>query len=381
MKKLLVLSLAISLTSSAFALNWQMVGARSMAMGGAGVVTASGTNAQYYNPALLGEALGEEKTDENGFHFGIQMETPAIGSNQTATVGDGMSYIKELLKKGYTPYANMDIGFGIRRGNFGFSIRNLDVMTIRRIGTTNVALADTAAFTEAAFGYGFHLFEGVRVGGNFKVIQGTTMERDFRITDNISFGKLMQKSWHHKKLSADWGIDLGAAINLSELFSGNFIFNPDIGFTVKNINTPKFKRPERPNGVGVSNWNTDEYKLKPQYRLGAAIHPIADRLTIAADVDLNKNETSIPNYDSRQLSAGLEMMVWNGHDLQVPIRFGMNKNMAEDKAPTYITAGFGTIGHDFDFELGLAVGDKTEKIKGHDWPNAMGLSMTFAWYF
>ena len=381
MKKILVLSLAICLSSSAFALNWQMVGARSMAMGGAGVVTASGTNAQYYNPSLLGEPVWDEQTDENGFHIGVQMETPKIGTTASGT-GSGMSYIRDLLKKGYVPYANMDIGFGVRRGNFAFSIRSLDVMSFTHNGTKS--LVDTGLFTEAAVGYGFYLFEGVRLGGNLKVIQGTTMEKNFDLAGNVTFGSLMKHSWNHKKLSADWAIDLGASVNLSELFSGNFIFNPDIGFTVRNLNTPKFKRPERPVGLAPNQmWNTDEYKLKPQYRLGAAIHPIADRLTIAADLDLNKNDTSIKDidYKSRQLSAGLEAIVWNDHTLKVPLRVGFNKNLEEDEAPTYVTTGFGILGHTFDFELGLAVGDKTEKIKKHDWPNALGLSMTFAWYF
>ena len=367
-----------------------MVGARSMAMGGAGVVIASGTNAQYYNPALLGEAIGDEKTDENGFHFGVQIETPVVSSESSDSTSEGMSYIKELLKKGRAPLINSDIGFGIRRGNFGFSIRSLDVMAIRpaNMATRNIAppsqtraLADVAAFTEASFGYGFYLIEGVRLGGNLKVIQGTTMETGFNWhSDDMDFSDLMRKSWHHKKLSADWGVDLGAAVNLSELFRGNFIFNPDIGFTVKNLNTPKFKRPQKPENW-TSSWNSEDYKLKPQYRVGAAIHPIADRLTIAADLDLNENETAIPNYKSQQLSAGMEVIVWNDHTLKVPLRVGMNKNLAEDNAPTYVTAGFGTIGHDFDFELGLACGDRTQKLKGHDWPNALGLSMSFAWYF
>lgn len=379
MKKILVLSLAICLSSSAFALNWQMVGARSMAMGGAGVVTASGTNAQYYNPSLLGEPVWDEQTDENGFHIGVQTEAPKVSNGPSySTPSHGMAYFKELLKKGYSPYTNADIGFGVRRGNFAFSIRSLDIMSMTRSGSN--VLADTALFTEAAVGYGFYLFEGVRIGGNLKVIQGTTMENSFGLNSDTSFGDLMKHSWNHKKLSADWGIDLGASVNLSELFSGNFIFNPDIGFTVRNLNTPKFKRPEEPNGH-TGPWNTDEYKLKPQYRLGAAIHPIADRLTVAADIDLNKNDTSIPGYKSKQLSAGLEAIVWNDHTLKVPLRVGFNKNLEEDDAPTYVTAGFGTLGHTFDFELGLAVGDRTVKVKKHDWPNAMGLSMTFAWYF
>lgn len=380
MKKLLALSLSICLSSSAFALNWQMVGARSMAMGGAGVAIASGTNAQYYNPALLGEKAGDEKTDENGFHFGIQTETPKLADEHGSSSGHDMSYLKDLLKKGYVPLTNADIGFGIRRGNFGFSIRSLDVMEIHRI-QQRFALANMAAFNEAGIGYGFYLFEGLRIGANLKVIQGTAMETYFDwSTSETGFSGFMRDAWRNKKTSADWGLDLGAALNLSELFQGNFIFDPDIGFTVRNLNTPKFKRPTRPTGWG-NTWNTDDYKLKPQYRLGAAIHPIANRLTIAADIDLNKNETLIADYKSQQLSAGMEVIVWNEHTLQVPLRVGMNKNLAEDKAPTYITAGFGVLDHDFDFELALSCGDKTNKIKSHDIPNALGLSMTFAWYF
>ena len=381
MKRLLVLSLTICLSSSAFALNWQMVGARSMAMGGAGVVTASGTNAQYYNVALLGEVPGDEKTDENGFHLGIQIETPKIGPADGTAGSSGISYIKELLAKGYVPYTNMDVGFGVRRGNFAFSIRSLDVVSFTH--NADKALIDSAAFTEAALGYGFYLVRGVRLGGNVKVIQGTTMEKNFDLSSNVGIGSLMKHSWNHKKLSADWGIDLGASINFSELFNGNFIFNPDIGITAKNLNTPTFKRPDRPNMAPNLPWNTDKYELKPQYRAGAAIHPFTNRLTIAADLDLNKNETSIKGieYKSRQLSLGAEAIVWNDHTFQVPLRVGMNKNLAEDDAPTYITAGFGVLDHDFDFELGLAVGDRTERIKKYDIPNALGLSMTFAWYF
>ncbi len=380
MKKLLTLSLAICLSSSSFALNWQMVGARSMAMGGAGVVIASGTNAQYYNPALLGEATGDEKTDENGFHFGIQTETPKLKDEHPASSGHSMSYLKDLLKKGYVPLTNTDIGFGIRRGNFAFSIRSLDTMSMRRI-QQRFALANMAAFNEAAIGYGFYLVEGLRLGGNLKVIQGTALETAFDwSTSETGFGSFMRDAWHNRKLSADWGVDLGAAINLSDFFQGNFIFNPDIGLTVRNLNTPKFKRPKRPAGWG-NTWDSNDYKLKPQYRLGAAIHPVSDRLTIAADIDLNKNETTIEGYKSQQLSAGMEILVWNEHSLKVPLRLGVNKNLAEDEAPTYITGGFGTIGHDFDFELGLSCGDRTNKVKSWHLPSALGLSMSFAWYF
>ena len=55
MKKIFycTLILLLSVTTKSFADKWQTVGARAMGMGGAGVAIAYGTDAQYYNPALL----------------------------------------------------------------------------------------------------------------------------------------------------------------------------------------------------------------------------------------------------------------------------------------------------------------------------------------
>ena len=349
MKKVLTLVFAFCLSSSAFALNWQMVGAGSMAMGGVGVVTSEGTNAQYYNPALLGVVDGDEYAYYDAFHVGLQTETPKLGSESGSSPAENLAYLKDLLSKGYSSLTNLDVGFGIRRGNFGFSIRSLGEVAVTPQSGTN-ALLDGAAATEAAFGYGFHLIEGVRIGANVKVIEGTTMGTTFNwSSDNVGFGGLVKRAWRNKKFSTTWGVDVGAVIN--------FIFNPDIGITAKNLNTPKIKNYEG------NTERTDKYfKLKPQYRLGAAIHPFTERLTIAGDIDLNENDTLIANYNSRQIAGGIEYLVVNRHTFQVPIRVGVNKNLAEDDAPTYFTAGFGTIGHIFDFELGLAIGDKTEKI-------------------
>ncbi len=374
MKKVLILLSAFCLSSSAFALNWQMVGARSMAMGGVGVVTAEGTNAQYYNPALLGVVDGDEYAYYDAIHIGVQTENPKLASESSATAAKGFPYIKDLMKKGYGSFTNADVGFGIRRGNFGFSIRSLETLAVTpQTGTR--ATIEGMAFTEANFGYGFHLFEGVRIGGNLKVIEGTSIATGFLWNnDEAGFGGLMKRAWRNKKFSTSWGIDLGAAVNLSDLFQGNFLFNPEIGITAKNLNTPKFKRYD----VYSLKYT---YKLKPQYRLGAAIHPI-DRLTIAGDLDLNKNETLIEGYDSRQIAGGVEYLVVDRHTFQIPLRAGINKNLVEDDAPTYFTAGFGAIGHVFDFELGLTIGDKMiKKIDKNKWPNAMGLAMSFSWYF
>ena len=521
MKKLLAVSLTICLSSSAFALNWQMVGARSMAMGGAGVVTASGTNAQYYNPALLGEIPGDEKTWENGFHLGVQGEKPAIidasrklmdvsaqfkqlrinigddallSASDLIAISKGMPHIQDLVNDNSFATVSADAGFGLRRGNFGFSIRSINGMVATpvadinnlRIGyagdigiqisdntslptqhttdaialknaiastpsalenlrkmfgitsgyntaqdlayaivnsledspaashaeitsavnslianlsdLTNIlnnmtdasdfysgnktrALVDMASFNEASLGYGFHIIHGIRLGGNVKVIEGLMDGTGIMLlSDDVGFSTLMKDAWKNRKFSTNWGLDLGAAINFSDLFQSNVLFNPDLGITAKNLNSPKFKRPKRPAGWAYE-WNSEDYKLKPQYRAGASIHPFTNRVTVAADIDLNKNDTISGNYKSRQLSLGLEVIAMQRHTFQLPVRVGMNKNLAEHDAPTYITAGFGALNHDFDFELGLAIGDRTEKVNGNDWPNAMGLSMTFAWFF
>ncbi len=518
MKKLFALMLTICLSSQAFALNWQMVGARHMAMGGAGVATANGTLAQYYNPALLAVNDIYNKHNEISFNFGLQAETSkalldatkklmdmsdqykkvqyymsSTGANTHAgalkTVFEGMGDINDIFKNDLGVLTNADAGLGFKFGNFAVSARSLgsmsalpvidrqnlilkssssgfnfssvttspagygteaaalssaissanignDLKTLISASTNNPTslaniiinsmvdagsqqseiqaavsemvanmpavanlingisssgglysdnqtrvMADMAVFSEAALGYGFNLVHGISLGANVKVIEGTTAQTGiFILSDDMGVGDVIKEAWNNKKFSTNWGVDLGAAVNFSELFQADVFFNPQVGITARNINSPKFKRPKAPTGWTLP-WNQEDYKLKPQIRAGAAINPFTKRLTLTADIDLNENETVLQNYKSRQLSAGLEVLTIDDYYFKLPLRFGVNKNLAQSDAPMYFTAGFATVTPVFTFELAAAIGDGTEKVDNKDIPNAAALSMNFAWFF
>lgn len=511
MKKILILLVTICLSSSAFAANWQMVGARSMGMGGTGVATAQGTYAQYYNPALLAVKQEGDRNSQLSFGLGMQGETTSAiydaakqlmdmserykalvnnmepgtnlaGTEDLQTIFEGMADINDLLKNNTGILFGADLGVGFKSGNFGVSIRSLGSMaaapvidrnnllvyntgtsglnfipttslnnpslTVFRdmlktsiqdtnivndlqvlIGTSvddpeklaniiintidgalipdikkavdsmvnnmsNVAefikgvsatsglysdnktrvMAEMAAFSEAALGYGLNIIHGISLGASVKVIEGTTAQTGiFVLQDDMGLGGIIKDAWSNKKFSTNWGLDLGALINFSDLFQGQVLFNPQVGITAKNINSPAFKRPGAPTNWTLP-WNSDDYKLKPQIRAGASINPVK-RITVAVDVDLNKNETTLKDYKSQQLAAGVEILTVDDIMFKLPIRFGINKNLAKSSAPMYFTAGFATMGHNVGFEMAAAIGDGVEKIDGNNAPNALGLSM------
>ncbi len=514
MKKTLTLLVTICLASSAFAAKWQMVGARSMGMGGTGVATAQGTYAQYYNPALLAVKQEGDRNSQLSFGLGMQGETTSatldaakrlmdmsdrykdlvahmsaganVDKHDLTIIFDGMGNIDDLLKNNTGALFNADAGIGFRFGHFGVSInalgsvaaspvidrnnilinsgagglvfvnntatpasssfaafatmlqtaiQNADVATelntlINGSGTNaqevanilantllsatggdagaakpsvdamianmgNVAelikgvpmtglysdnqtrvMAEMAAFSEASLGYGFTVIPGFSLGANVKVIEGTTAQTGiFVLEDEFGFGGIVKDAWGNKKFSTNWGVDAGALVNFSELFQGNVLLNPQVGLTVKNINSPKFKRPEAPTDWTLP-WNTEDYKLKPQVRAGASINP-SERVTIAVDLDISKNETTLKDYKSQQIAAGVEILTINKVMFKLPVRFGVNKNLAESSAPTYFTAGFATLGHEVGFEMAASIGDGTEKVDGNTIPNAFGLSMNF----
>ena len=103
MKKILILLVTICLSSSAFAANWQMVGARSMGMGGTGVATAQGTYAQYYNPALLAVKQEGDRNSQLSFGLGMQGET-------TSAIYDAAKQLMDMSERYKALVNNMEPG-------------------------------------------------------------------------------------------------------------------------------------------------------------------------------------------------------------------------------------------------------------------------------
>jgi len=247
-----------------------------------------------------------------------------------------------------------------------------------------LAMADTATFGEMSLGYGMQVFRGIKVGGNFKVISGYTAETGVMIlTDDQKVKDIYKDAKDNKKNTTNVAVDLGAMLNLSQLLEKDIVLNPQFGFTARNINGPKFDRPDLPAGTNpaiAQNWRTDKYQLKPQARAGAAVNPFK-WMTFAADIDLTENETIAKNIKSRQLALGLEFNVVNKPTFNMPVRIGYNKNLAQSELEPFYTAGIGFNMMHFFIELAGAVSTKTAEIDGKKYPSSAAASITLGSLF
>ena len=116
MKKIflmLIVFLFASITYS-FAQSWQFVGARAMGMGGAGVATAYGPDAQYWNPAGLTQ---EEDVNETGLLIDAGANSACTPEMlfQFATMGS--TFAKEVYNRKDPKIGVMNIGEEEEKGN------------------------------------------------------------------------------------------------------------------------------------------------------------------------------------------------------------------------------------------------------------------------
>lgn len=247
-----------------------------------------------------------------------------------------------------------------------------------------LAMADSAVFGEVSLGYGMKVIPGLKLGANFKVISGYTaqngvmiMEEDKEIEDIIDQAK------DNKKNTTNVALDLGALVNFSELLQKDIFWNPQFGLTARNINGPKFDRPDLPAGVDpaiAANWRTDKYQLKPQLRAGVAVNP-AKWMTFAADIDVTENETILDSIKSRQLALGAEFSLVNKQKFSIPLRIGFNKNLAQSNMEPIYTAGIGFNMAHFYIELAGAMSMKSAKVDGKDVPTSAGASLSLGLLF
>jgi hypothetical protein len=247
------------------------------------------------------------------------------------------------------------------------------------------AMIDMGVFNEAALGYGFALTKGLQFGANIKVIQGSMAQSGILVLqDNEDITNILDNAWKNKTESTQFGVDLGAMLNFSDLFDREIWFNPQAGVTAKNINRPKFKRPDIPASISdpaiAQDWQSGKYALEPQVRAGVAVNPFKI-MTLAADLDLTENTTLARDFESRQLALGLELNVVNKPKFNLPLRLGVNKNLANSEAATYYTAGLGLNLMHFHLELAGALSNEDTTIDGKKVPATAGASLMLGLLF
>ena len=138
---MLIVFLFASITYS-YAQSWQFVGARAMGMGGAGVATAYGPDAQYWNPAGLTQ---EEDVNETGLLIdaGASLES-------TKNVLEAVSNLTDMSKEYKNLKNNID-------GNQNISAENLSTIFKGLNDISKIIGKDTGALVNADGGVGFKI--------------------------------------------------------------------------------------------------------------------------------------------------------------------------------------------------------------------------------
>jgi hypothetical protein len=396
-----VIVAAIFLAIPALAVEFQPIGFESASMGGAGVASARGSYAPYYNPALLAEhkhgaqislsagvGMREVNVAEHIDRLAdididetidlVETSTPIVSdskvyANLDTSARNNITTIKNELRalSGRNGLQIMpSVSLGIQAGNFGFGAygvseatayavidpNRLDIIIQKNIpafGETDYVEYDetTDEFTISslsdyqassleyalenvtylkltglayleipiAYGHQFTTAWGkLNCGASFKIMPGYTYDATIKI--DTESGDVDSELEDVEERDTSWGIDLGL------LFKPTKLPKLSLGLVGKNLNTPEFDT-----ATG------DTLKVKPQGRAGLAYDFWGDRLTVAIDGDLTKNETFIPDYDSQFIGGGI-----NFHPFSwLSLRCGAMQNIQESDDGTIYTAGLG----------------------------------------
>lgn len=226
-----------------------------------------------------------------------------------------------------------------------------------------------ASFMEVAAGYAWNKdkwLKGLSVGGNLKLVNGKTALTTFRFlaeSDTKDAFKLedVKSSWQP-------ALDLGFLWDVNKKYP-NFPLRPKVGLVMRNINSPSFDV----NGGG-------KYDLNRQVRLGFALNP-AKFWTLAMDVDMTKNKTPVSGFDSRELSVGTEINVFNRKAFNIPLRAGIISNLAEKSSKMAYTLGTGLNLLFMHLDVSGIVSSEQTELDGKKIPTKLGVAASFGLLF
>lgn len=378
MNKLIAVCAALLVAMPAAAVEWNVLGARALGMGGTGVAVPQGPADNYWNPANLGSA--ESKSGfavPVGVHFGV-----------TGSVLEGANDLDEISKNAaLQTQANVDAalaklgasGNGVRADagvGFNLKIKKVSVFlngfafmgALPQVDLVNTLPAQIAAKTnnsklvvkganvsELGVGYGQELpfAEGLFLGGNLKVMSAKVGYADaFILREDQEFNDLLDKMKTGARSSSNFGVDLGALWDLERTFDG-MPLRPRLGLTGRNLNNPSFKQPAAATAAGYG----DKFRVNPQARFGAAISPF-NWWHIATDLDMTRNLTTVDGVASRQWGLGTEVNLFNRSWINIPLRAGFQRNLADGRSGTMLTLGTGLNLAHFHVDASFAVSPK-----------------------
>lgn len=419
------------------ATEFQPIGFESIGMGGAGVASARGSMAGYYNPALLaaspnlldivpggGIGVRENNLSENidrlvnanlGTLF-TDLATAAPGGAAPADVNQRAKDVQASIQS--LSGGNNSLGF-MPSATVGIQVRNIaigvfatsdaggqaiidsahtDFIIKRTVGGVDVyakydpaansyVVSDAASYNASSLEYALDPNdEGHRLtylkldgmatievpisyarripvpvgtlalGASVKPIQGITYRRNVQI--NTESGTIEDQLTNNDKKSSAVGVDLGL------LYIPPVARNVRFGLVGKNLNKPKFETVTGP-----------DMELASMWRAGMSMD-LTSLLTLAADVDLTKNER-FDGTESQYIGGGI-----NFHPLGIlSVRVGAMKNLSTDNDGVILTAGLGMGFKMLQFDLAAQAATKSSMYDGNSLPRyaRVNLALVSRW--
>lgn len=377
--------LTVWMISAAMASEFRTMGPRALSMGGASVACPVPAYAAYYNPAALG------LNDHVAFDItlGLNIRDTGIAEHlDTLTAYDwntaidnpqgpeAAAIIRELRRISSTDALMImpDAAVGLKIGSFATAAYpSAQFVIYAHLDTTHLnqtsPLVDLNSFAfntsklyaqglglvevPLAYGHAFKLGENgtISVGGALKFIEGATYDVRQGITITADSEQIQDTLKNSDQLSTGFGVDLGLIYRTPD-------DSLSLGFLARNVNSPEFDT-----ATGAS------FAEDAQLRAGAA-YKITRQLMVAVDIDVTANETLIPGYDSRQVSAGISYEGSIG-----TISAGLMKNIEGDGAPVAWSLGLSLGGETIHLDLAGSVSGSWQSYDDYTFPVEGGFTI------
>jgi len=386
MKKYL---LTIVSSSLLFGLEFTPLGFTPAGMGGAGVASAKGSLALYYNPALLakhnytvefslGSGLGIREYNlinrinklANEYKLTTTLENiknNAPNSKSNEANGDNIKLKKALnelyaLSQGNGLSIIPTAEFSAQIGKFGIGVFGVGDLTTQAVidrehlytilkdpqgggyyyynpDTDVYGATDKLTYEKHSLQYALeNKLTYLNVNGIVlaEVPIGYAYTFDL-INSQLSIGvgiKYMQGATYKTKLEIDSNEDeLQNSLNDNSKISS--AIGVDLGVLLTSDKMSLGLVGKYLNSPKFQYYDGSEYKINPMIRAGISID-LTNWINIAMDIDLTKNDTSIKDYKSQYIGGGI-----NFHQSWFSIRAGLMQNMLQEEEGIIITTGLG----------------------------------------
>lgn len=271
------------------------------------------------------------------------------------------------------------VDFGLSEAQAaGYDVPAVDTITgsvesvaeLASIAQTGGSIADNESsllfrgmlVTEVPLTYGYQVTDDFAIGGNVKYMQARVYNAAVPIF-NTDFSDALSAATDSYMDSSNFGIDLGALYRLGD----------DLRFALvgRNLNSPAFDM--EPLFAG----DATELKEKFQARAGVAYKPVSF-VTLAADIDLTQNETTVSDdYKSQNIAIGAEVSLLK----ILQLRAGAYKNIAQDDIGLVYTAGLGVNFWLFNVDFGASLSSDTTAIDDSDIPQEVKAELAISTLF